>query len=77
MQASRLIQVAATIVMAITVVAVQAAPQKIEQLPRVVITGKSVPAGQQLVVQQLPRVVIEGRSMAAQQLAAAKAARRI
>jgi len=37
-----------------------AAPQKIEQLPRVVITGKSQPALQQVV--QLPRVVIEGRS---------------
>jgi hypothetical protein len=40
----------------------QAAPQKVEQLPRVVITGKSQPAVQQVV--QLPRVVIEGRSAA-------------
>ena len=36
-----------------------AAPQKVEQLPRVVITGKSVQTQQ---VVQLPRVVIEGRS---------------
>jgi hypothetical protein len=36
----------------------QAAPQKIEQLPRVVITGKSQPALPQVV--QLPRVVIDG-----------------
>ncbi|QPF75591.1 hypothetical protein G8A07_23525 [Roseateles sp. DAIF2] len=40
-----------------------AAPQatKIEQLPRVVITGKSTQSV--AVVQQLPRVVIEGRSV--------------
>lgn len=37
-----------------------AAPQNIQQLPRVVITGKSQPAVQQVV--HLPRVVIEGRS---------------
>jgi hypothetical protein len=36
---------------------------KIEQLPRVVITGKSQAAAQQIV--QLPRVVIEGRSSTA------------
>lgn len=48
----------------------QAAPQKVvEQLPRVVVTGKSV----QTVIVQLPRVVIEGRSLASStQLAAAK-----
>lgn len=74
---ARLIQVAAALVLA-TVGSAQAAPQKIEQLPRVVITGKSVQASQQIV--QLPRVVIEGRSLASQpavQLAAAKPARRI
>ncbi|MCX2864898.1 hypothetical protein OOZ63_24000 [Paucibacter sp. PLA-PC-4] len=43
-----------------------AAPQKIEQLPRVVITGKSQPALHKLV--QLPRVVIEGRSLRAMAL---------
>ncbi|MDI4634735.1 hypothetical protein J7U46_16865 [Pelomonas sp. V22] len=41
-----------------------AAPQKVEQLPRVVITGKSVQSQQ---VVQLPRVVIEGRSLQSQQ----------
>lgn len=38
----------------------QAVPQKIEQLPRVVISGKPQSTVQQNV--QLPRVVIEGRS---------------
>lgn len=57
-----------------------ASAQKIEQLPRVVITGKSVPAAQTQQVVQLPRVVIEGRSMgaaASTQLAAAKPQRRV
>lgn len=43
-----------------------AAPQKIEQLPRVVITGTSHPALQKVV--QLPRVVIEGRRVTAMAL---------
>ena len=51
-----------------------AAPQKIEQLPRVVITGKSVQSQQ--VVQQLPRVVIEGRSLLSQQTQLALNSRR-
>ncbi len=57
-----------------------ASAQKIEQLPRVVITGKSVPAAQAQQVVQLPRVVIEGRSLgvaASTQLAAAKPQRRV
>lgn len=57
-----------------------ASAQKIEQLPRVVITGKSVPAAQTQQVVQLPRVVIEGRSLgaaASTQLAAAKPQRRV
>lgn len=57
-----------------------ASAQKIEQLPRVVITGKSVPAAQTQQVVQLPRVVIEGRSLGAAtstQLAAAKPQRRV
>ncbi|HEX2009518.1 MAG TPA: hypothetical protein VJN44_01155 [Roseateles sp.] len=55
-----LIQAAAALAFATPLIA-QAAPQRIEQLPRVVITGKAQPAAQQVVV-QLPRVVIEGRS---------------
>lgn len=57
-----------------------ASAQKIEHLPRVVITGKSVPAAQTQQVVQLPRVVIEGRSLgaaASTQLAAAKPQRRV
>ncbi len=57
-----------------------ASAQKIEQLPRVVITGKSVPTAQAQQVVQLPRVVIEGRSLgaaASTQLAAAKPQRRV
>ncbi|MFH7041909.1 hypothetical protein ABT392_06270 [Paucibacter sp. JuS9] len=50
-----------------------AAPQKIEQLPRVVITGKS---GQSQQVVQLPRVVVEGRSLLSQQTRLALNARR-
>jgi hypothetical protein len=48
MQVTRLIQAAAaaTTVFALSAVAAQAAPQKVEQLPRVVITGKSTPAVQ-------------------------------
>lgn len=50
------------------------APQRIEKLPMVVVTGKAQPATVRVAVQQLPRVVIEGRSLGAQQrlLAAAK-----
>ena len=55
-----LIQALATIAFAVAAPLAIAAPQKVEQLPRVVITGKSQPAVQQIV--QLPRVVIEGRS---------------
>ncbi|QPF73059.1 hypothetical protein G8A07_09115 [Roseateles sp. DAIF2] len=59
-----LIQAAAALICAAaTPLLAQAAPQKIEQLPRVVITGKATQ--QMAVVQQLPRVVIEGRSIAA------------
>lgn len=61
-------------------VAGAASAQKIEQLPRVVITGKSVPASQAQQVVQLPRVVIEGRSLGSAgntQLAAAKPQRRV
>lgn len=71
-----LIQAAAAVVFALaTPLLAQAAPQKVEQLPRVVITGKSQqPVAQQVV--QLPRVVIEGRSLnaltATTQLAQAK-----
>ncbi|MFN5048700.1 hypothetical protein [Roseateles sp.] len=57
-----------------------ASAQKIEQLPRVLITGKSVPASQVQQVVQLPRVVIEGRSLGSAsntQLAAAKPQRRV
>jgi len=61
-------------------VAGAASAQKIEQLPRVVITGKSVSASQAQQVVQLPRVVIEGRSLGSAgntQLAAAKPQRRV
>ena len=56
--------------------AAQAAPQNVVKLPRVVITGKSVPAAQQVVT--LPRVVVVGYSAETQlqrQLLAAKTAR--
>ena len=67
MQVTRLIQqVAVATIAALSAIAASAAPQKVEQLPRVVITGKSTPAVQRVaVVQQLPRVVIEGRSLGA------------
>ncbi len=56
-----LIQTVAALVFAVaTPLLAQAQPQKIEQLPRVVITGKAQPAAQQIV--QLPRVVVEGRA---------------
>jgi len=59
--------------------AAQAAPQQVNKLPRVVITGKSVQAEQKVV--QLPRVVVNGRSINSQLqhqvLASAKPARRI
>ena len=59
-----LIQALAAIAFAVAAPLASAAPQKVEQLPRVVITGKSQPVVQQIVHQivQLPRVVIEGRS---------------
>lgn len=64
-----LFQVVATIAFSTVAAFAHAAPQKVEQLPRVVITGKSTPATMQVV--QLPRVVIEGRSVGnAPQLAA-------
>ena len=81
MQATRLIQTVAVVVALGATALVHAAPQKVEQLPRVVITGKSVQASQQVAVVKLPRVVIEGRSLGAiaqgTQLAAAKPTRRI
>ncbi|MDM4767041.1 hypothetical protein [Pelomonas sp. SE-A7] len=52
-----------------------AAPQKIEHLPRVVITGKAVTQASQQVV-QLPRVVVEGRSLLSQRTQLAMEARR-
>ncbi|WP_077033177.1 hypothetical protein [Pelomonas sp. KK5] len=62
--------------------AAHAAPQTIEKLPTVVITGKAVKPQQQQVV-QLPTVVVTGYSIEGQlrrqmlaQAAAAKAARR-
>lgn len=72
-----LIQAAAALVCALaTPLLAQAAPQKVEQLPRVLVTGKSQAASQQIAIVQLPRVVIEGRSLGAQaattQLAQAK-----
>ena len=55
-----LIQAVAALAVAIACpLLAHAAP--IEQLPRVVVTGKSQPALQKVV--QLPRVVIEGRSV--------------
>lgn len=74
-----LAQAAAALVFAVaTPLLAQAAPQKVEQLPRVVIAGKSQAAAQQqqMAIVQLPRVVIEGRSLntlaATTQLAQAK-----
>lgn len=64
-----LIQAAAAVAFAIaTPLLAQAAPQKVEQLPRVVISGKAQQVAQQVV--QLPRVVIEGRSNNSQMLMA-------
>lgn len=59
-----LIQVLVATSLLATATFAAAAPQKVEQLPRVVITGKSVQSQQ---VVQLPRVVIEGRSLQSQQ----------
>ena len=58
-----------------------AAPQEVVKLPRVVITGKSVPAAAQVAqVMKLPRVVVAGLSVRTQlqlqTLAAAKPATR-
>lgn len=59
-----IIQIVAVLTLAIAApLAAQAETMKIEQLPRVVITGKSQAAAQQIV--HLPRVVIEGRSSTA------------
>lgn len=52
--------VAALVIVIASPLAAHADSVKVEQLPRVVITGKAQPAAQQIV--QLPRVVIEGRS---------------
>ncbi|MCY4753014.1 hypothetical protein [Pelomonas aquatica] len=55
MKATVLIQAAAVAAFAFTACAASAAPQQIQKLPRVVVTGK---AAQQ--VAQLPRVVVTG-----------------
>jgi len=53
----------------------QAASPRVEQLPRVVISGKSSPAVQQQIA-QLPRVVIEGRATLPGTLVAARSSAR-
>ena len=58
MKATVLIQAAAVAAFAFTAFAASAAPQEVQKLPRVVITGKSTQAVAQ--VQQLPRVVVTG-----------------
>lgn len=55
MKTTTLIQVATVAAFAFTTFAASAAPQDIQKLPRVVITGKATPA-----VEQLPRVVVTG-----------------
>lgn len=55
MKATLLIQAAAVAAFAFTAIAASAAPQQVQKLPRVVVTGK---ATQQ--VAQLPRVVVTG-----------------
>ncbi len=55
MKTTVLIQAAAVAAFAFTAIAAQAAPQVIEKLPRVVITGKA-----QRDIAQLPRVVVTG-----------------
>jgi len=55
MKTTVLIQAVAVAAFAVTALSAQAAPQVIEKLPRVVITGKA-----QREIAQLPRVVITG-----------------
>ncbi|MBV8035473.1 hypothetical protein [Roseateles sp.] len=55
MQATVLIQAAAVAAFAFTALAASAAPREVQQLPRVVITGKATPE-----IAQLPRVVVTG-----------------
>ncbi len=55
MKATVLIQAAAVAAFAFTALAASAAPQGVEKLPRVVITGKATQE-----VAQLPRVVVTG-----------------
>lgn len=77
MQVRTLIAASALFSALFAAAAAQAAPHNIVKLPRVVITGKSVPAAQQVVT--LPRVVVVGMSTTTlqRQLLAAKAARSI
>lgn len=49
----------------------QAAAPRVEQLPRVVVSGQSLQARAALPVRQLPRVVISGQSQGTHQGAAA------
>lgn len=70
---NNLIQALAATSLLATATFAAAGTQKIEQLPRVVITGKSVQSQQ---VVQLPRVVVEGRSLLSQQTRLALTARR-
>ncbi|RTL15953.1 MAG: hypothetical protein EKK52_19180 [Burkholderiales bacterium] len=60
MKATLLIQAAAVAAFAFTAVVASAAPQSVETLPRVVITGKATTA-----VAQLPRVVVTGYAVRA------------
>jgi len=81
MNIARLATIAAVAAAALSTAAVQAAPQEIVKLPRVVITGKSAaPVQTAQKIEPLPRVVVTGLSIEAQlrqqQLAAAKTARR-
>ena len=55
MKTTVLIQAAAVAAFAFTALAASAAPQEVQKLPRVVITGKAVKE-----IAQLPRVVITG-----------------
>jgi len=55
MKATVLIQAAAVAAFAFTAFATSAAPQQVQKLPRVVITGKATQE-----VAQLPRVVVTG-----------------
>lgn len=55
MKTTVLIQAAAVAAFAFTAFSTQAAPQEVQKLPRVVVTGKAVKE-----VAQLPRVVVTG-----------------